>query len=135
MSLRYPLMILVGLLLSGCQNALDVDADALMHHSWRLEQIDQQPIDSRRPIVLAFGERLALKGQTGCNQFFGQATLNQTQLQINGLGTTKQLCPPEQRWIENAILNTLRDSSKLQLTQDHLVIKGGKHTLQYRLTD
>ena len=134
MPLRYtPMLLLVGLLMSGCQNAREVEADSLIHHSWQLEQIDQQPISSKRPIVLAIGERLAIKGHTGCNQFFGQGTLNQTQLQINGLGTTKQLCPPEHRWIENAILSTLRESSKLQLTQDHLVIKGSKHTLVYRL--
>lgn len=134
MPLRYtPMLLLVGLLMSGCQNAREVEADSLIHHSWQLEQIDQQPISSNRPIVLAIGERLAIKGHTGCNQFFGQGTLIQAKLQINGLGTTKQLCPPEHRWIENAILSTLRESSKLQLTQDHLVIKGSKHTLVYQL--
>lgn len=133
MPLRYTLMLfLFGLLISGCQNAREVEAESLMHHSWQLEQIDQQAINSQRPILLAIGERLAIKGHTGCNQFFGQGTLNQARLQINGLGTTKQLCPPEHRWIENAILSTLRESSKLQLTQDQLVIKGSKHTLVYQ---
>lgn len=59
MPLRYTLMLfLFGLLVSGCQNAREVEAESPMHHSWQLEQIDQQAINSQRPILLAIGERL-----------------------------------------------------------------------------
>lgn len=136
MALRYPLVVCCALL-CACQNASDIKAEHLMHHHWLLESIDQQKItpNKRRPIDFEVGERLMVNGHTGCNQFFGQGELQQQKLQINGLGTTKQACPIERLWIENAILSTLREGSELQLTQEHLTLKGSRHTLIYQIAD
>ena len=136
MALRYPLASCCALL-CACQGASDITAEHLMHHHWRLESIDQQHIvqNKRQPVDFEIGERLMVNGHTGCNQFFGQGVLRQQQLQINGLGTTKQACPADRRWIENAILSTLREGSELQLTQEQLTLKGSRHTLVYQLAD
>jgi heat shock protein HslJ len=136
MALRY-LLFFGCAMLCACQNASDLQAESLMHHHWQLELIDQQqvPQDKRHPIDIEIGERLMVNGHTGCNQFFGQGVLQLGKLQVNGLGMTKQACPVERRWIETAILNTLREGGELQLTQDQLILKGSRHTLIYRLAD
>jgi heat shock protein HslJ len=136
MALRY-LLFFGCAMLCACQNPSGLQAESLMHHHWQLELIDQQRVmqDKRRPIDIEIGEHLMLNGHTGCNQFFGQGVLQLDKLQVNGLGMTRQACPIERRWIETAILNTLREGGELQLTQDRLFLKGSHHTLIYRLAD
>lgn len=127
-------------LLSACASTPSgtaLTAESLQHHHWVLEQIDGQPIAAQkdRQPDLEIGEHLRANGNAGCNRFMGQVELQGQQLRITNMASTMMFCPaPQQDW-ERAMTSTLSDWSDVELSAQHLRLKGSQHELLLRLRD
>ncbi|WP_423840382.1 META domain-containing protein [Vibrio mytili] len=119
-------------------NVEKITAQDLQHHNWELTQIDGQDItlkENQKAPRLEIGENLQANGTAGCNNFFGQAELKNSQLRIDKMGMTMKMCVGELMTIEQAMSSTLTNWSDVILTKDGLVLKNKQHELTFKLRD
>ena len=133
-------LIAMTALLGACATApssTPLTAQSLQHHHWVLEKIDGLPLLAERGTApdLEIGEHLRANGSAGCNRYFGQVELQDSQLRIKQMASTMMLCQsPQQDW-ERAMTSTLSDWSEVTLGEQQLLLKGPQHELQFKLQD
>ncbi len=123
---------------SNGDNVKEITAQDLQHHNWELVQIDGSKIElteRQKAPRLEIGENLTANGNAGCNNFFGQAELENNQLRIEKMAMTKKMCFGDIMIIEKAMSTTLSDWSDITLTKDGLVLKNAEHELTFTLRD
>ncbi|MBM4853432.1 META domain-containing protein [Vibrio parahaemolyticus] len=123
---------------SNGDDVKEITAQDLQHHNWELVQVDGKNIvldENQKAARLEIGENLTANGNAGCNNFFGQAELNNNQLRIEKMGMTMKMCMEDQMKIENAMTQTLSNWSDITLTKDGLVLKNADHELTFTLRD
>ena len=140
MPTRFLSLIALTTLLSACATApsnTPLTAQSLQHHHWVLEKIDGLPLlaENGKAPDLEIGEHLRANGSAGCNRYFGQVELQDSQLRIKQMASTMMLCQsPQQDW-ERAMTSTLSDWSEVTLGEQQLLLKGPQHELQFKLQD
>ncbi|HCG5235890.1 TPA: META domain-containing protein [Vibrio parahaemolyticus] len=123
---------------SNGDDVKEITAQDLQHHNWELVQVDGKNIvldENQKAARLEIGENLTANGNAGCNNFFGQAELKNSQLRIEKMGMTMKMCMEDQMKIENAMTQTLSNWSDITLTKDGLVLKNADHELKFTLRD
>ncbi|WGV99269.1 META domain-containing protein [Vibrio sp. YMD68] len=132
----------VPVLLAACTNVSEegqvITPKDLQHHNWELVQIDGQDIvkdNDHRPVRLEVGENMTANGHAGCNNFFGQAELNENQFRIEKMGMTMKMCDDVSMNTEMVMSQVLTDWSNMTLTKDSLVLENDAHTLTFTLRD
>ncbi|MGF1696182.1 META domain-containing protein [Vibrio kyushuensis] len=132
----------VPVLLTACvsngEEGQVITSQDLQHHNWELVQIDGKDIakgEDNKPVRLEIGENMSANGHAGCNNFFGQAELNENQFRIERMGTTMKMCDEESMNTEMAMSQVLTDWSDITLTKDSLELKNDVHTLTFTLRD
>ena len=140
MPTRFLSLIALTALLSACATApssTPLTAQSLQHHHWVLEKIGGLPLlaENGKAPDLEIGEHLRANGSAGCNRYFGQVELQDSQLRIKQMASTMMLCQsPQQDW-ERAMTSTLSDWSEVTLGEQQLLLKGPQHELQFKLQD
>jgi len=123
-----------------CDGPQVVTQGDLQHHRWVLESIDMVKFDSAKlggklP-ELEIGEQMMASGNSGCNQFHGQAVLREDRFIIEQMASTRMFCRPAQNDIESLLLRVLGQASVISIDSDsNLVLKGDHNLLIYRLQD
>ncbi|WP_261815373.1 META domain-containing protein [Vibrio gallicus] len=117
---------------------LDATPVNLQHHHWQLTAIDGQPITVMEHFnapTLEIGENLTANGSAGCNNFFGQAELEDGKLRIEQMGMTMKMCPPEVMDTEMAFSKALTEWNTVVLTSTTLELQNSQHNLTFTLSD
>jgi heat shock protein HslJ len=78
---------------------------------------------------------MTANGNAGCNNFFGQAELNDNQFRIEKMGMTMKMCDDASMGTEMAMSQVLTNWSDMTLTKDSLELKNDAHTLTFTLRD
>lgn len=140
-SKKWLAAISLPVLVSACASNGDVEsitAQDLQHHNWQLVQIDGKDVvnnDKQKAPRLEIGEKMMASGNAGCNNFFGQAELKDSQFRIEKMGMTMMMCIGDVMDTEQAFSQTLSDWSEINLTKDSLTLKNEVHTLTFTLRD
>lgn len=128
-------------LLMGC-SALEptqqVTEVQIKHHKWELVSINDNAIvvaDYHRAPYLDIGEKLTITGHSGCNNYFGQASLQQNKFKVENLGSTMKMCSEIEVQTELLMTKTLMESSDISLDDKTLTLKGPENTLVFVLKD
>ncbi len=137
------LMASLSVMISACASIEDksipVTTTALQHHNWELTHIDGELIaysNKHQKPRLEIGENFTANGMAGCNNFFGQATLNENaEFRIEKMALTRKMCPEAEMIIERVMAETLSVWSEITLTPDSLTIKSPAHELILKLRD
>lgn len=75
--------------------------------------------------TVGFTQEGQVRGDAGCNSYFGSYDLEGTQLVVGELATTKKLCqPPEVMEREAAFLAALREVKTVRIESGELVMEG-----------
>lgn len=136
----YDGLITVTKLYGRCDETGIVTQGDLQHHRWVLESIngeelDVAAMDGRIP-ELDFGEQMYVSGNSGCNQFSGQAVLDETYIRFSKLISTLMSCSPEQNDVEGTIQTVISGTDiEINISRNCLMIKANKTSLRYRLED
>ncbi len=116
-----------------------ISADMLQHHNWQLTQVDGKDIATPEKMEaprLEIGEKMTANGNAGCNNFFGQAELNEEgQFRIEKMGMTMKMCMGDVMTTEQVVSSTLSTWSDITLTKEGLILKGQEHELTFTLRD
>ena len=81
------------LLLSGCVTTPGKDA-ALVGKTWTVEDISGRGVIDDARATLEFGTDGRLAGDTSCNRYFAEYTVDGAKLSIGQAGVTRRACVP-----------------------------------------
>ena len=88
---------------------------------WNLVSYNQQPILAESEITAEFAEG-RVNGSAGCNSYFADYQLDDTQLNIETIGSTKKACPNDLMEQETAYLNLLDKAESAAVEENMLTI-------------
>ncbi|MGB3535462.1 MAG: META domain-containing protein [Microcoleaceae cyanobacterium] len=90
---------------------------------WNLVSYNQQPILAGSEITAEFAEG-RVNGKAGCNLYFADYQLDNTQLNIETIGSTKQACPDSEGLVEQetTYLNRLNEAESATVVDNILKI-------------
>lgn len=137
---EYDGLFTVNTLFGLCSNTSIVTHGDLQHHRWILEsingnRIETEKLDNKIPEI-DFGEQMTVTGNTGCNRFSGQATLQGDLFVIGLMKSTMMFCTAPQNDLELKLKQVLGSESKITLDdKNKLILESGGIRLRYRLKD
>ena len=120
----------------------------LQHRRWELHRIDAVKLEDfarqlgyadDTPLAkvpdLDFGEQGFVSGNTGCNQFQGQARVVDSQLILSQLATTAMLCDGFAGELEMQLQLLFRNPLTIARDGSALILRTADRALYYRLRD
>ncbi len=94
---------------------------------WMLLSLEGQDVpaanDTRMAYIRFEEEGGEVKGYTGCNNFFGKYTLQNTTLRLSDLGSTRMMCPNIEQ--ENKLMSILRRVDSFNIAERLLTLYAG----------
>ncbi|MCG6890378.1 MAG: META domain-containing protein [Gammaproteobacteria bacterium] len=128
--------------------AMATQLEDLQHRRWELHRIDAVKLeDFARQLGytddippakvpdLDFGEQGFVSGNTGCNQFQGQARVVDSQLILSQLATTAMLCDGFAGELEIQLQLLFRNPLVIARDGSALILRAADRELYYRLRD
>jgi len=100
---------------------------------WRPTELDGEPFATAAEMFVTFGGNGELRGNGGCNGFFGSYETNGTALAIGALGATKMMCEAEVMAGEDALLGILARTTAYERDGTTLVLRDGDGAVIARL--
>ncbi|XQF89490.1 META domain-containing protein [Pseudoalteromonas espejiana] len=116
-------MLLIGLCI-GCTATGTVTSEQLKYTQWQLSKVDGLAIPASYTASMSFIEALQVNGFAGCNKFFGEGELEDSNISINKLGMTRKSCGANIDEFEQQFLQALREGAQLTMQGQQLVMQG-----------
>jgi len=139
--LRAALLVVASGLAAACVTAQpNVTPEDLQNHRWVLESINGNALgpeitDGKIP-ELNFGEEMRVSGNTGCNQYTGQAIVRNGTFVVEAMASTRMMCAPPQNDLELSLISVFGSESNISLdAKKMLTLKSGDTTLVFRPAD
>ena len=136
------------LLVTAACTAAPLQIEDLQHHRWILHSIDGVELsayaqelgfeDDAPPAKipdLDFGEQGFVSGNTGCNQFQGQARVIDNSLILSQLATTLMMCAGFSGELELRLQLLYRNPLVITREGKALILRSAENRLRYELRD
>lgn len=106
-------------------------SDALAANSWRAVEVAGKPVPANLEVTLSFAEG-RVSGNSGCNNYGGDATATGESLRVSAIMSTKMAClEPGVMETEMAYLQALQGAERWAVGGDgQLVIEGAKGAIR-----
>jgi len=140
--------VLLLLVTAACAAAVNTRLEDLQHHRWILHSIDGVELsayaqelgfeDDAPPAKipdLDFGEQGFVSGNTGCNQFQGQARVIDNSLILSQLATTLMMCAGFSGELELRLQLLYRNPLVITREGKALILRSAENRLRYELRD
>lgn len=113
-----------GALMVGCGQ----DSQKEIIAKWNLVSLNSNgteiSLDEPENPAFATFDGSKLNGNAGCNAFFGNYTLKDKMLVVEGVGMTRKMCDEKSMAIEDSLIKVFADgSSELSINGDTLIIQ------------
>lgn len=125
------LLPLLGLMAAGCASTGALgDADRVVGPTWQLVSLGTEPAGAEA--TLTFGDDGRVFGTTGCNRYFGSYDLDDGDLTLSQVGSTRMACPPAEMAQETEFLRALNGAENVRVQGDRLVLTSADGPLTFR---
>ncbi len=105
-------------------------SDKLYGVKWRLVMIDNDTVSLRKPPFIRFSRDGGVGGFGGCNSFFGEASVTQTAIDFEKIGSTRRYCSGMNGEVERRFFAVLKGIKWWQFDEEeNLVIFDDEHRL------
>ncbi len=101
---------------------------------WTAETISGEPVLAATPATLELTQDGQVSGQSGCNGYFGSATLDGERISFNQLASTNMACPEPQMQQEGRYHAALAEVQTYSLDGDTLSLLDGSGATVIRYT-
>lgn len=106
---------------------------AHIQQQWALVAIDEQAVDTKIASTLTISPEGKATGNLGCNHFFGTLQLQNKQLKIDQMASTRKMCQGAKNDLEVIVSSVLGSWSEVSLTNNKLTLLGKAHSLSYTI--
>ena len=133
---------LVAIFLTGCSAQSDDDSQqqaavtdvVLPGTSWQVEDIDQRGVIDFSNVSLEFAEDGRIAGSTGCNRYFGSASIEGSSIGFSELGSTRRACAEALMNQEQRFLAALGEITSYRMDANaRLLLLDDRDTARLRL--
>ena len=139
MRLFKTILLISSLSLFSCSAELSSESKKIeldqLQQQWLLIAINETPVTAKIESSLTVDAQAKANGNLACNRFFGTLELQNNQLRIAPMGSTRRMCEDKVNAVEKTVSTVLGDWSDIQLKNDQLILSGKKDTLSYRVKE
>jgi len=118
-------ILFAAILFAGCdetKKVIDVAGNVQLSGAYKISSINDQAISDNAPSINFVALDKSIRGNTGCNSFFGKYTLDLYALSFSEIGSTEMACDQPIMDVENAFMNALRNTGSYQLENSVLTL-------------
>jgi heat shock protein HslJ len=126
---------LVGL--AGCASKdKPIQLSELQTPQWHLVELDGKALErpkGKKAPSLHVDQKMTATGLAGCNDYVGEVDIDvdSHEFRITHLNSTMKLCLKKEIALNNTIISTLSEWSRIDIDKNKLTLKGEKHTLVF----
>lgn len=124
MRIVMTLMIAV-LVLTSCdetKKVIDVAGNVQLSGAYTISSINSSAISENAPTINFYALDKTVRGNTGCNNFFGNYVLDLYALSFNDISSTEIACDQPIMDVENAFLDVLRNTGSYDIENSVLTL-------------
>ncbi len=96
---------------------------------WQPTLLGAKEIATDSGMFVLFEVDGSIKGNGGCNNFFGSLQTTEGKLSVGELGSTRMACPPDIMENETAFLKALQDTTQFEMGKNSLQLLGPSNAL------
>ncbi|NND63430.1 MAG: META domain-containing protein [Flavobacteriaceae bacterium] len=118
-------IILASLLLVACdetKKVIDVAGNVQLSGLYKVTSIDNNQISENNPTLNFVALDKSIRGNTGCNNYFGKYNLDLYALSFADIASTEMACDSTIMDTENAFMNALNNTGSYDLENSALTL-------------
>ena len=118
-------IVLATLVLTGCdetKKVIDVAGNVQLSGAYKVSSINNNALSENAPTMSFFAMDKTVRGNTGCNSFFGNYTPDLYAMSFNDIGSTELACDQPIMDVENAFLSALRKTGSYDIENSVLTL-------------
>ena len=104
------------------KKVIDVAGNVQLSGSYTIATIGDNSISDNAPTIMFTAMDKGIKGNTGCNSFFGKYALDLYALSFSDIASTEMACDEPVMGVENAFLDALRKTGSYALENNKLTL-------------
>ena len=104
------------------KKVIDVAGNVQLSGKYNVTEIGGSPVQENAPYISFFALDKTVRGNTGCNTFFGNYTLDLYALSFSDIGSTEMACDQPIMDIENAFFNGLNNTGSYDIQNKVLTL-------------
>ena len=107
---------------NGSKKVIDGTGNVQLSGTYRISSISNKAVSENAPTLNFIELEKTIRGNTGCNSFFGNYTIDHSTLSFNDIGSTEMACEQPIMDIENAFLQALQKTGSYDIENSVLTL-------------
>jgi len=122
-------IIILGIIICLFSSCLEkIDPKSLTNTNWQLTELTGKTLPANAMATLNFAEDLKFSGKSFCNNYGGQAVIENKKVSLKNVFGTKMFCQ-ETASEENAFLSALNETTSAKMVDGKLHLLKGEETI------
>jgi len=119
------------------KKVIDVAGNVQLSGAYKVSSINNSAVSENAPTFNFYALDKTIKGNTGCNSFFGSYTLDLYAISFSDIGSTEKACEQPIMDVENSFLNALRNAGSYDIENSVLTVysKADRSVLMVAIKD
>lgn len=122
---KFITIVVIALLITACdetKKVVNVTENVQLSGAYRISSISNKAVSENAPFINFIALEKTIRGNTGCNNFFGNYTIDPSDLSFNDIGSTEMACEQPIMDVENAFLQALRNTGSYDIENSVLTL-------------
>ena len=118
-------IVVISFLITACNGSkkvMDETGNVQLSGAYRISSISNNAVSENAPTLNFIELEKSVRGNTGCNDFFGNYTIDHSTLSFNDIGSTEMACEQPIMDIENAFLQALQKTGSYDIENSVLTL-------------
>ena len=119
------------------KKVIDVAGNVQLSGAYKVSSVGNSAVSENAPTFNFYALDKTIKGNTGCNSFFGSYTLDLYAISFSDIGSTEMACDQPIMDVENSFLNALRNAGSYDIENSVLTVysKSDRSVLMVAIKD
>lgn len=118
-------LLFAALVLTSCdetKKVIDVAGNVQLSGMYKVSNVNGNAVANKNPTINFAALDKTIRGNTGCNSFFGNYALDLYALSFSDIGSTEMACDQPIMDVENAFLMALRNTGSYSIENSVLTL-------------
>jgi len=118
-------LVFAVLVFTGCdetKKVIDVAGNVQLSGAYKISSLNNYAVSENAPTISFFALDKTIRGNTGCNSFFGKYALDLYAISFSDVGSTEISCDAPIMEVEIAFMNALRDTGSYDIENSVLTL-------------